>query len=66
MFIDFEFLILGNVSQHGTLQQIMNNPSPLCTTQLAGKEPNNFEQVSKLVELKSIFTTYSDKLTFTN
>ena len=53
----FEFLTVGSVCQHGTLQQIMGNGSPLLMTQLAGKEPNNFQQVSKLVELKSISTT---------
>ena len=53
----FEFLIVGSVSQHGTLQQIMGNVFPLHMTQLAGKEPNNFQQASKLVEPKSISTT---------
>ena len=53
----FECLIVGSVSQHGTLQQIMGNASPLHMTQLAGKEPNNFQQVSKLVELKLISIT---------
>ena len=53
----FEFLILGSVSQHGTLQQIMGNASPLHMTQLVGKEPNNFQQVSKSAELKFISTT---------
>ena len=52
----FEFLIVGNVSQHGTLQQTMGNASPLHVNQLEGREPNNFQQVSKLVELKPIST----------
>ena len=43
----------------------MSNASSLYMTHLAGKEPNNFQQVSKLVELKSISTTQSDQLTFT-
>ena len=53
----FEFLIVGSVSQHGTFQQTMRNAPPLHMTQVAGKEPHNFQQVSKLVELKSISTT---------
>ena len=48
------FLNLGSVSQHGTLQQIMGNTSSLYMTQLAGKQPNDFQKVSKLIELKSI------------
>ena len=49
----FKFPIMGSVSQHCTLQQIiMKNASSLYMTQLAGKEPNNFKQVSNLVELK--------------
>ena len=56
----FKFPIEGSVSQHSTLQQIMNNASLLYMTQLAGKEPNSFQQVSKLVELNSISTTSSD------
>ena len=51
------FSILGSVSQHGTLQQIMSNVSLLYMTQLAGKEPKDFQQVSKLTELKCISTT---------
>ena len=50
----FKFPTVGNVSQHGTLQQILSNALPLYMTQLAGKEPNNFQQLSKLVELNSI------------
>ena len=53
----FEFLIVGSVPQHGTIQQILGNASLLHMTQLAGKEPNNFQQVSKSVELKSISPT---------
>ena len=55
--IDFALSTLGSVSQHVTLQQIISNASSLYMTQLAGKEPNNFQQVLKLIELKSIFTT---------
>ena len=53
----FKFPIVGSVSQHGTLQQIMSNAPSLCMTQLSGKEQNNFQQASKLVELRSISTT---------
>ena len=53
----FKFSILDSVSQHVTLQQIISNASSVYMTQLAGKEPNNFQQVLKLVGLKSIFTT---------
>ena len=53
----FKFFNVGSVSQHGTLQQIMSNAASLYMTQLAGKEPNNFHEVSKLIELKSISTT---------
>ena len=56
----FKFPIEGSVSQHGTLQQIMNNASLLYMTQLPGKEPNSFQQVSKLVKLNYISTTSSD------
>ena len=42
----------------GTLQQIMGNTSSLYMTQLARKQPNNFQLVSKLIELKSISKTY--------
>ena len=52
----FKFSTLGSISQHGTLEQIMSNASSLYMTQLAGKESNNFQQVSKLIELKSIST----------
>ena len=51
-----KFSALGSISQHGTLEQIMSNASSLYMTQLAGKESNNFQQVSKLIELKSIST----------
>ena len=51
----FKFSTLDSVSQHVTLQQIISSASSLYMTQLAGKEPNNFQQVSKLIELKSIF-----------
>ena len=53
----FKFSTLDSVSQHVTLQQIISNVSSLYMTQLAGTEPNNFLQVLKLIELKSIFTT---------
>ena len=53
-----EFSTLESVSsQHVTLQQIISNVSSLYMTQLAGTEPNNFQQVLKLFKLKSIFTT---------
>ena len=55
----FTFSTLHSVSQHVTLQQIISNVSSLHMTQLAGKETNNFQQVLKLIELKSIFTTCS-------
>ena len=48
---------LNSASQHGTFQEIISNAFSLYITQLAGKEPNNFQQVSKLMELKSISTT---------
>ena len=53
----FNFPVMSSVLQHGTLQQTMSNAFSLYMTQLAGKEPNNFQEVSKLVELKSISTT---------
>ena len=53
----FKFSTLDSVSQHVTLQQIISNASSFYMTQLAGKEPNNFQQVLKLIELKSILTT---------
>ena len=53
----FKFFTLGSLSKHGTLQQIMSNASSLCMTQLAGKVPNDFQKVSKLIELKSFSTT---------
>ena len=53
----FKFSTVGSASQHYTLQQIMSNAASLYMTQLAGKEPNNFHEVSKLIELKSISTT---------
>ena len=53
----FKFSTLDNVSQHVTLQQIISNASSLHMTQLAGTEPNNFQQELKLIELESIFTT---------
>ena len=52
-----KFFTLFSVYQHVTLQQIISNASSLYMTELAGKEPNNFEQVLKLIELKTIFTT---------
>ena len=51
------FSIMDSVSQHVTLQQVISNVSSLYMTQQAGTEPNNFQQVLKLIELKSIFTT---------
>ena len=48
----FKFHTVGSVSQYGTLQQILSNASSLYMTHLAGKEPNNFQKVWKLVELK--------------
>ena len=61
MFIlTFKFSTLASISQHVTLQQIISDPSSLYMTQQEGKEPNNFQQVSKLIELKSTFTTKSD------
>ena len=61
MFIlTFKFSTLASISQHVTPQQITSNPSSLYMTQQVGKEPNNFQQVSKLIELKSTFTTKSD------
>ena len=53
----FKFSTLDSVSQHVTLQQIKSNVSSLYMTQLAGTEPNNFQQVLKLIELKFSFTT---------
>ena len=53
----FKFSTLESVSQHVTLQEIISNVFSLYMTQLGGKEPNNFRQVSKLVRLNSIFTT---------
>ena len=54
----FKFPTLDSVPQHVTLQQIISNATSLHMTQLAaGKEPNNFQQVLKLIDLKSIFTT---------
>ena len=61
MFIlTFKFSTLAGISRYVTLQQIISNPSSFYMTQQAGKEPNNFQQVSKLIELKSTFTTKSD------
>ena len=53
----FKFSTLESVSQDATIQQIISNVSSLYMTQLAGTEPNNFQQVLNLIELKSIFTT---------
>ena len=53
----FKFSTLESVSQHVTLQEIISNVFLLYMTQLGGKEPNNFRQVSKLIRLNSIFTT---------
>ena len=53
----FKCFSLGSISQHGTLQQIMSNASSIHIIQLVGKERNNSQQVSKLIELKSISTT---------
>ena len=63
----FKFPTVGSVSQRDTLQQIMSNASSSYLNQLAGKEPNNFHQVSKLVELNSIksFLIKLKTLTFT-
>ena len=46
----FKFSTLDSVFQHVTLQQIISNVSSLYMTQLAGTEPNNFQQVLKLIE----------------
>ena len=43
----FKFSTLDSVSQHVTRQQIIHNVSSLYMTQLAGTEPNNFQQVLK-------------------
>ena len=56
----FQIFYNGQCIQHVTLQQIISNVSSLYMTQLAGTEPNNFQQVLKVIELKSIFTTKSD------
>ena len=53
----FKFSTQDSVSQHVTLQQIISNVSSLYMTPLAGTEPNNFQQVLKLSELKFNFTT---------
>ena len=53
----FKFFTLDSVFQHVTIQQIKSNVSSLYMTQLAGTEPNDFQQVLKLIELKSNFTT---------
>ena len=45
----FKFSTLDSVSQQVTPQQIISNASSLYMTQLAGKEPNNSQQVSKLI-----------------
>ena len=50
----FKIFTLGSISQNGTLLQIMSNAYSLYMIQLAGKEPNSFQEVSKLIELKSI------------
>ena len=47
----------GSISQYGALQLIMSDTSSLYFTQLAGREPNNFQQQSKLLEIKVISTT---------
>ena len=52
-----KFPTMDSVSQHVKLQQIISNVSSLYMTQLAGTEPNNFQQALKLIELKPIFTT---------
>ena len=53
----FKFSTLDSVSQHVTLHQFISNASSFYMTQLAGKEPKKFQQVLKLIELKSILTT---------
>ena len=52
-----KFSTLHSASHHGMHQQIMSNESSLYMTQLKGKEANNLQQVSRLIELKSIPTT---------
>ena len=52
----FKLPAVGSVSHPGTLQHITSNASSLYMTQPAGKRPNNFQQIPKLVELYSIFT----------
>ena len=53
----FKLSSLDSISQYGTLQQIINNASSLYRTQLTGKKPNSIQQLSKLIEQKSISTT---------
>ena len=52
-----KFSTQHSASHHGIHQQIMSNESSLYMTQLEGKEANNFQQVSRLIELKSIPST---------
>ena len=58
MFIDFpNFFTIGSISQHDTFQIFMSNASSLYMAPLAGKERNNSQQVSLLIQLKSISMT---------
>ena len=55
-----KFSALGSISQHGTQQQILSNGSSLHMNQPAGTQPDNFQQVSKLIELKCMPKVISD------
>ena len=53
----FKFSSLDSISKYGTHQQIISNASSLYMAQLAEKEPNNFQQISKLIELEAVSKT---------
>ena len=46
----FKFSTVRSISQYDTLQSIMNIPSSLYMTQLAGKELNEFQQLAVIID----------------
>ena len=55
-----KFSALGSISQHGTQQQILSNGSSLYMNQSEGTQPDNFQQLPKLIELKCMPKVISD------
>ena len=51
------FETLDSIFQYDTLQKIMSIAFSLYMTQLAGKEPSNFRQLSNLIEIRFISLT---------